>query len=159
MTLKLTALDICALVGYSLLCWIFVDFDLMESLNWLAVLYRNLGFSWTYPAGERFSTLFTISLFVASIYLLALNTSNGWPRFKSHDRSTLLQSARRLLGYGCLLLIAVGLFGGKLKSVSFFFDKFEFVYVAAVALIFAGILGLIDDFLGALFATSKSKEN
>ena len=159
MSFKIATLDICALAGYGLLCSIFVYFDLMESLNWLAIIYRNLGVSWTYPAGERFSTLFTISLFVAFIYLIALGASSGWPRFKSHDKSTLLQSALRLLGYGCLLLVAVGLFGGKLKSVSFSVDKFEFVYVAAIALIFAGILGLIDDFLGALFVTFKNKEN
>lgn len=159
MSFKIATLDICALVGYGLLCWIFVYFDLMESLNWLAVIYRNLGVSWTYPAGERFSTLLTISLLVAFIYLVALSVSEGWPRFKSHDKSTLLQSALRLLGYGCLLLLAVGLFGGKLKSVSFSVDRFEFVYAAVVALIFAGIFGLIDDFLGALFAAFKSKEN
>lgn len=158
MTFKPNTLETIVLIVYVFLSGCLIYFNLLESMPWLADLYRRAGFSWRKDVGESFSSLITVAFFSGALYLAFKAMAGNWPLFKSHDGSTLRRTFLRFFGYGGLLFIGVGLYGNKLHSMNFFTDPVEFLLASIVALICSGILVLLDDLLGAIYTNLKHKK-
>jgi len=136
--------------GYLILDTIFFNTNWLKSIDWMTQAYRAVGFSWPMPQGNTFSTLLIYSFFLCSLNQMVKGIIFGWPNFKEHDINSLRLCFLRLLGYGGLVFIAISLFGLRLKA-GIMFNYHEYGLIALAALIFGGIIVVIDDFLGSIY--------
>jgi hypothetical protein len=139
------------LVTFSICCVFLIYVDALSALPWIAAVFRGIGFHWPAPAGEQFGTVLLLSFIFMAAYLFIKAKLQGWPEFQEHDEFTLRQSIVRLIAYGSLAFLGIGLFGSRLSEFSLADRPFDLAYVAIVALIFSGVLVPLNDLLGAIY--------
>lgn len=123
----------------------------------VADVFRAVGFGWVEPAGDLFGGLILLALLVVAAYRLVEAYSLGWPIFKQHDVESLKTALFRLVLYGSLGLVGVGLYGQKLRYVDPGRDLLEVVIAAAFAGVGAGILVLVDEVVSAIWVIVKGR--
>jgi hypothetical protein len=123
----------------------------LDLLPWLDGFYRHIGFNWSQVAGPRFSTVVLLGLMAGVAQCVQGAVREGWPRFRGHDRSTLVQSALRALFYRALAIFVVGSWGSELKAMNLRDDSFEFVLASVVASFLMVLPRILDDFLSSAY--------
>ena len=135
---------------------IIFDTSYVTQFPWISDLYRLVGFKWPEIGGQVFSTLLLTAMasYTTAIAIIAIKT--GWPSYAAHDRSTLRYSLTRLAIFSISVFIAVGLFGYKANNNSGY-EPLEFIGLSLASIIFAGIVIIFDDALGAVYISLRSE--
>jgi hypothetical protein len=115
------------------------------------VFHYGLGFEWK-GVGAYVVTAALVSScatnvarrFLEGIFL-------GWPRFKEHDRNSLVRASMLLIGYGVMMYFAIGFFGEKYSSRPL--DLIN-IFLIAISTYIAGLLvDYVDDVVSGFYFT------
>ena len=117
------------------------------STQWLAHAYGAVGFRWSGHGAYVVSA--------GALSALALNMARraaeglllGWPRYRSHDRVTLVRSWVRAFLYMTMVIAALGFFGEKYSKLLSVIDVF---LVCIGTFIFGLFVNVLDDAIASL---------
>ena len=115
--------------------------------------YYGVGFEWVGDGAYVVTAALASSFFVNSIRRLLEGFFFGWPRFKEHDRHSLMRASTLLLGYGALMYFAVGFFGEKYSSRPL--DVINVGLIAASTYIVGLLVDILDDVISGIYCTYR----
>lgn len=134
------------------MCYLIADTNPIPSVvtisQWLRTTYENVGFHWS----ENAAPVICFGILSA----LVLNTARrgleglilGWPRYESHDKTTLVRSWIRALFYLALVFFALGAFGQKYSRP---IDLFDIPLIATGTFLLLLIVNALDDAISSTF--------
>lgn len=129
------------------------NFELIIELQGFisSILYSGPGFEWK-GIGAYVVTAAMASSCVTNVVRRFLEgVFLGWPRFKEHDRNSLIRASMLLIGYGAMIYFAIGFFGEKYSSRSL--DTIN-IFLIAISTYIAGLLvDFMDDVISGFYCT------
>lgn len=114
-----------------------------------SIFYSMPGFEWE-GIGAYAVTAALISSFAANVLRRFLEGFFlGWPRFKDHDRNSLIRASTLLMGYGVMAYFAIGFFGEKYSSRSL--DVINIFLIAISTYIVGLLVDLVDEVISSFY--------
>ncbi|MFN3716745.1 MAG: hypothetical protein ACK4R8_08490 [Thiobacillus sp.] len=115
--------------------------------------YSDVGFEWMGDGAYVVTAALASSFFVNSVRRLLEGVFLGWPRFKEHDRHSLIRASTLLLCYSALMYFAVGFFGEKYSSRPP--DVINVCLIAASTYIVGLLVDVFDDVISGIYCTYR----
>ena len=115
--------------------------------------YSGVGFEWMGDGAYVVTAALASSFFVNSIRRFLEGFFLGRPRFKEHDKRSVMRASALLLGYGALMYFAVGFFGEKYSSRPL--DVINVGLIAASTYIVGLLVDVFDDVISGIYCTYR----
>ena len=111
--------------------------------------YQGVGFEWRGVGAYVVTAALISSCLTNTVRRFFEGIFLGWPRFKKHDKYSLLQAMISLVGYTILMYFTIGFFGEKFSSKNI--DSINIILIATSTYIAGLLVDLVDDFISGLF--------
>ena len=129
------------------------SFEFIEELQGFisSTLYSGPGFEWKGIGAYVVTAALASSCATNVVRRFLEGIFLGWPRFKEHDRNSLIRASMLLIGYGVMIYFAIGFFGEKYSSRPL--DTIN-IFLIAISTYIAGLLiDFMDDVISGFYCT------
>ncbi|MFN7864248.1 MAG: hypothetical protein ACK5N7_13240 [Curvibacter sp.] len=128
-------------------------FEFIEKLQGFisSILYSGPGFEWKGIGAYVVTAALASSCATNVVRRFFEGIFLGWPRFKEHDRNSLIRASMLLIGYGAMIYFAIGFFGEKYSSRPLNTIN---IFLIAISTYIAGLLvDFVDEVISGFYCT------